>query len=61
MVTILTGEPRNAHVEAETDMELWVLNMPVAIKMMRHDMAMDPDFLTQFQNEAKTIAGSSDN
>jgi predicted Ser/Thr protein kinase len=120
MTTILTGEPRNAHVEAETDMELWVLkqeqfadasrddpdilyffselvadrfdskrpiadrtigkyvatdiigrggfslvykgvhpglNMPVAIKMMRHDMAMDPDFLIHFQNEAKTIAG----
>ena len=118
-VGILTGEPRRAHVEAETDMELWVLkralfediskedpevlnflteivadrfdsrrptayrtigkyiatdiigrggfsivykgvhkslNMPVAIKMMRHDMLMDPDFLNSFRNEAKTIA-----
>ena len=119
-VGILTGEPRRAHVEAETDMALWVLkrtqfediskedpevlnflteivadrfdsrrptayrtigkyiatdiigrggfsivykgvhkslNMPVAIKMMRHDMLMDPDFLNSFRNEAKTIAG----
>jgi eukaryotic-like serine/threonine-protein kinase len=117
---ILTGEPRRAHVEAETDMEVWVLkrddfedisakdpgilsflsevvadrfdsrrptayrtigkyvstdiigrgafsivykgvhtglNMPVAIKMMRHDMAMHSEFLSGFRNEAKTIAG----
>jgi tRNA A-37 threonylcarbamoyl transferase component Bud32 len=119
VMAILTGEPRSAHVEAETDMEVWVLNrdqfehisseqpglldfltelvadrfdsrrpiadrtigqyvatdiigrggfsiiykgthaqlnMPVAIKMMRHHLAMDPDFLRNFQNEAKTIA-----
>ena len=119
VMALLTGEPRNAHVESETDMEVWVLkqdqfkhfskeqpgllsfltelvadrfdskrpmadrtigkyvatdvigrggfsiiykglhlglNMPVAIKMMRHDLAMDPDFLSNFQNEAKTIA-----
>ena len=117
---ILTGEPRRAHVEAETDMDLWVLTrdqfdemtekdpalldfitelvadrldsrrptayrtigkyvatdiigrgafsivykgrhtgleMPVVIKMMRHDMAMYPDFLNSFKNEGKTIAG----
>ncbi len=117
---ILTGEPRRAHVEAETDMDLWVmtreqfdemtekdpdllefitelvadrldsrrptayrtigkyvatdiigrgafsivykgihkgLNMPVVIKMMRHDMTLDADFLDSFHNEAKTIAG----
>jgi len=117
---ILTGEPRRAHVEAETDMDLWimtrdqfdeitdqdpalldfitelvadrldsrrptayrtigkyvttdiigrgafsivykgkhkVLNMPVVIKMMRHDMALYPDFLDSFRNEAKIIAG----
>ncbi len=117
---ILTGEPRRAHVEAETDMDLWVLkkeqfedltakdpdllhflteliadrfdsrrpiayrtigkynaddiigrggysivyrginkrlNLPVAIKMMRHDMATDKDFMAGFLNEAKTIAG----
>ncbi len=119
VMAILTGEPRSAHVEAETDMEVWVLNRdqfehvsseqpglldfltelvadrfdsrrpiadrsigkyvatdiigrggfsiiykgmhpelntPVAIKMMRHHLAMDPDFLRNFQNEAKTIA-----
>ncbi len=117
---ILTGEPRRAHVEAETDMDLWImtraqfeaitekdpallefitelvadrldsrrptayrtigkyvatdiigrgafsivyrgrhtgLNMPVVIKMMRHDMALYPDFLDSFRNEAQTIAG----
>ena len=116
---ILTGEPRRAHVEAETDMELWVLkrehfedlsaqnpevlnflteliadrldsrrptayrtigkymttdiigrgafsvvykgihrglNMPVAIKMMRHDMATNDEFQESFHREAKTIA-----
>ncbi len=119
VIAILTGEPQGPHVEAETDMDLWVvnrdlfenisnedpelmrfltelvaerfdsrrpiahrvigkyvatsfvrsggyaivykgvhtgLNMPVAIKMMRHNMAMDPDFLSSFHNEAKTIA-----
>ena len=121
---ILTGEPRRAHVEAETDMDLWVmtrdrfdemtekdpalldfvtelvadrldsrrptayrtigkyvatdiigrgafsivykgkhtgLNMPVVIKMMRHDMALYPDFLDSFRNEAKIIAGLAHN
>ena len=120
VMSILTGEPRGAHVEAETDMEVWVLqrdqfdniskeqpgllgfltelvadrfdskrpiadrtigkyvatdiigrggfsiiykglhagsNVPVAIKMMRHHLAMDSDFLYNFRNEAKTIAG----
>jgi tRNA A-37 threonylcarbamoyl transferase component Bud32 len=33
------------------------LDMPVVIKMMRHDMALYPDFLDSFYNEAKTIAG----
>ena len=117
---ILTGEPRRAHVEAETDMDLWVITKeqfneissqdpdllsfitelvadrldsrrptayrtigkyvatdiigrgafsivykgknkqqgkPVVIKMMRHDMALYPDFLEKFRNEAKIIAG----
>ncbi len=117
---ILTGEPRRAHVEAETDMVLWeitraqfsevadkdpeilnfiteivadrldsrrptayrtigkyvttdiigrgafsivyrgrhkALGMPVVVKMMRHDMALYPDFLKNFRNEAKIIAG----
>jgi serine/threonine protein kinase len=119
-LTILTGEPQNAHVEAQTDMDVWVLNktqfddlskrepevldfltelvadrfdskrptadrvigkylatdiiesggysivyrgihrglnMPVAIKMMRHNLALNPGFLSNFRNEAKTIAG----
>jgi CRP-like cAMP-binding protein/tRNA A-37 threonylcarbamoyl transferase component Bud32 len=119
MMAILTGEPRNAHVEAESDLDVWILdkayfdqisrsdrellsflteivadrfdskrpiadrtigkyvatdiigrggysivykgihadlNMPVAIKMMRHDLVMDPDYLTNFRNEAKFIA-----
>lgn len=33
-----------------------ILNMPVAIKMLKHDMAMNPDFSEQFMSEAKTIA-----
>ncbi len=119
-MAILTGEKRSAHVEAETDMDLWVLSkkrfeilsieypelrifltnlmtnwintrtvtaprkigkyvitdiigsgaysivykgfhqalhMPVAIKMMKHNMAMDPDFLANFHEEARIIAG----
>jgi serine/threonine protein kinase len=118
-IALLTGEPRTAHVDAETDMKLWcisrsqfdglceqrsdltnfltelvchrlsseiytaekniakytvdqivgsggwsivykgvhaALNMPVAIKMLRHDMAMDPDFRSKFRYEAKIIA-----
>jgi len=118
-MAVLTGEPRNAHVDAETDMELWGLTkdqfeaqsneypdlrdlltelvahrfatsrttadrvigkylitdiigqggysivykghhqdleMPVAIKMMKHDMAMDADFIHNFRQEAKTVA-----
>ena len=33
------------------------LNRPVAIKMLRHDMAMNPVFLGSFRKEARTIAG----
>jgi hypothetical protein len=117
--SILTGEPQNAHIEAETDVELWTiegsvlnsistehqelfeflteivasrfdtkrpvadrsigkyvasniigrgafsivyggvhtsLNMPVTIKMMKHDLAMNSKFMESFVNEAKTIA-----
>jgi len=117
---ILTGEPRRAHIEAETDMDLWVmskeqfeeisdhdpdlldfitelvadrldsrrptayrtigkyvatdiigrgafsivykgehksLGMPAVIKMMRHNMAQHENFLENFRNEAKIIAG----
>ncbi len=32
------------------------LNMPVAIKMLKHNIAMDTDFREIFLNEAKTIA-----
>ncbi len=32
------------------------LNMPVAIKMLKHTMAMNPEFFEKFKNEAKTIA-----
>ena len=32
------------------------LNMPVAIKMLKHTMAMNPDFSCKFRNEARTIA-----
>ena len=118
-ISLLTGEPHNFHVEAETDMELWMLgrslfddiskenpdlldfiteivatrfdsrrptadrvigryiatdiighgaysivyrgvhqglNRPVAIKMMRHNLALDPDFQSTFRNEATIIA-----
>jgi eukaryotic-like serine/threonine-protein kinase len=118
-MSILTGEHRTAHVEAETDMTLWrmsrvefdelcltypsirefvtelitkrisqskftphrtigkyvitdvideggwgvvykgaheSLNLPVAIKMLKHAMAMDTDFTKKFENEAHVIA-----
>ncbi|MDX1706961.1 MAG: protein kinase [Desulfobacterales bacterium] len=32
------------------------LSMPVAIKMLRHNLAMDPEFISGFRNEAKIIA-----
>ena len=32
------------------------LEMPVAIKMLHHDKALDPDFLASFRNEAESIA-----
>ncbi len=119
MSALFTGEPVNFHIEAETDMDLWVLkksifekipkddpdlynflteivadrfdsnrpisdrtigdyvatdivgrggysivykgfnssnNKPVAIKMLRHNMFMDSDFLNNFRNEAKIVA-----
>lgn len=118
-MALLTGEPRSAHVEAMTDMELWSIsrkdfdaliaanpelgaflteivaekfaarkftadrriggyvitdivgrgasavvydgydaraNRPVAIKMLRHDLAMNPGFLGRFRREARIIA-----
>ncbi len=33
-----------------------LLNMPVAIKMLKHEMAMNRDFLEAFRNEANIIA-----
>jgi serine/threonine protein kinase len=32
------------------------LNLPVAIKMLKHSMAMDLDFSTKFRNEAEVVA-----
>lgn len=32
------------------------LELPVAIKMLKHAMAMDPDFTDKFENEAQVIA-----
>ncbi|MBL0712653.1 MAG: protein kinase [Desulfosarcina sp.] len=118
-MSVLTGEPRRGHAEAESDMVVWqlecrdfervaarhpelrifltdlvtqrleswsytgdrtvgkytikyrigtggwgivyhgyhnALGMPVAIKMLKHDMAMDPLFLETFRREAQTIA-----
>jgi len=118
-MAILTGENRNAHVDAETDMVVWglssttfedicrnhpqlrefltelvakrfsrskftadrcigkyvikdvlgqggwsivykavhsTLNLPVAVKMLKHDLAMDAYFAEKFQNEAHVIA-----
>ncbi len=118
-MAVLTGEKRNAHVDAETDCVLWrisrnafddtcikhpevrdfltnvlytrftralvrkdlvigkyfvdralgkggfsivyhgvhsILGMPVAVKMLRHNRAMDPVFVEEFRNEAKAIA-----
>ena len=117
--SLLTREPQRTHVEAETDMEFWVLNrtlfenikqekpelldfltelvarrfdslrpaadrvigkyimtdiigkgshsivyrgmnrslnMPVAIKMLRHDRAVVPEFSARYKREAETIA-----
>ncbi|MHC1744629.1 MAG: protein kinase [Syntrophobacteraceae bacterium] len=118
-MAVVTGEPRSAHVDAETDVRLWrlgrkefqsisnrfpdlkymltelvtqrfereartgdrrigkyiiknklgkggwsivyqgvhrILNAPVAIKMMKHNMAMEEGFLRKFRNEARIIA-----
>ena len=119
LTSVLTGEPQRAHIEAETDLELWALdkgffdnitrdapelvefltevvasrfnskrpisdrrigkyvatdiigsgafsivyrgyhatlNMPVAIKMMKHDLYFNPEFQRTMIDEAKTIA-----
>lgn len=32
------------------------LNRPVAVKMLNHDLALNPDFLASFRKEARTIA-----
>jgi CRP-like cAMP-binding protein len=119
MSALFTGEPRQAHAEAESNMVVWVISrakldeisandpdlirflteivadrfdskrpvaertigkyiatgiigrggysivykgahqnsgFPVAIKMMRHDLTMKPEFLSNFRNEAKIIS-----
>jgi hypothetical protein len=43
---ILTGEPRRAHVEAETDMDLWVMTKGQFDKMTEKDPAL-LDFITE--------------
>ena len=118
-MAVLTGEPRSAHLDAESDVVLWELsqkqfdrvsaahpdlrlflselvsnrletspftadrsvgrylikdkigqggwsivyqgvhrklNMPVAVKMLKHNLAMDEDFIENFKNEGKLIA-----
>jgi serine/threonine protein kinase len=118
-MALFTGEPRSAHVDAETNLTLWsltraqfdalcgdypdlkdfltelvthrfsterltaqrgvgkylineivgrggwsvvyrgthtALGLPVAVKMLKHTMALDPDFSERFRNEAKIIA-----
>jgi serine/threonine protein kinase len=118
-MALVTGEPRSAHVDAETEMDLWQisredferiaqefpelrgflteiiaerfassritaernigkyiitdiigrggysivykgihssLNMPVVVKMLNHDMAMEPRFIENFEKEARIIA-----
>jgi CRP-like cAMP-binding protein len=119
MLTLLTGEPETAHVEAETDLEVWAIdkarfetithrdpdllsfltelvaerfdsrrptaertigpylatdiigrggysivykgvvtggNRPVAIKMLRHHLALHSDFIESFRKEARIIS-----
>jgi signal-transduction protein with cAMP-binding, CBS, and nucleotidyltransferase domain len=51
-IPILTGEPQTAHVEAETDVELWGLDS----SMLNNISTEHPDFLKSFKNEAKIIA-----
>ncbi len=118
-IALLTGEPQSGHMEAETDMEVWVVDkrrlddlsdkdhelmsflteivadrfdsrrpiakrsigpyvaneivgrggysivykgirpdtqQSVAIKMLRHHMALNPDFLSSFHREARVIS-----
>jgi CRP-like cAMP-binding protein len=43
---ILTGEPRRAHVEAETDMDLWVMTKDQFNEMTEKDPAL-LDFITE--------------
>jgi CRP-like cAMP-binding protein len=43
---ILTGEPRRAHVEAETDMDLWVMTRDQFDEMTEKDPAL-MDFITE--------------
>ncbi len=40
--SFLTGEPRNAHIEAETDLKLWVLNK----KQFENLSKQDPELIT---------------
>ena len=46
MMSILTGEPRSAHVEAVTDMDVWVLNKTQFDDISRKDVEL-LSFLTE--------------
>ena len=53
MATEIVGRGAYSIVDKGLNMDL---SMPVAIKMLRHHLAMDPDFIDGFRNEAKIIA-----
>ncbi len=55
MTAILTGEPRIAHAEAETDMELWVLRRELFSDASRDD----PDLLYFFSELVADRTGQS--
>ncbi len=55
-VDICEVSPGGVRIKSEEKIECADLNMSVAIKMMKHNLAMNPDFLENFWNEAKIIA-----
>ncbi len=53
MIEELIGQGAWSIVYKGTHMDL---NMPVAIKMLKHNIAMDPDYVQTFEDEAKITA-----